>query len=241
MNNTEEDICKKYWVLKNIHSEYLLRSKAKNIYFYYKESNDKSIPSLREQNMILKEFAKKGIFKINENDKNYFLPHIFDKIFPKKEDKESFFKPKSIPVQISNEDNFIKTYAKYEKEFDIISQKRNPRYLITMLGDGDFDYNNKRIHFPSKKTLFYHILVILYKYSQKKGDTICLYEYIDSILVKEGRKKITDIGKIRKRINNGILRLYRFGKFPRENTKGEEIIEVKRGEGIVFKNFIIQK
>ena len=221
-NDWAVDVLKRYRGYIKMEKAHYVNVKVEN---KFKNLND----AFKELDyFFIKNFA---YIKIGEGMRYALLPNLCEK----EETKwlQEYQKFHSLFQEfLSNYKIFIKTVktnsVKPEKIIDI-SKKRN---LIEKDVNGDFYHKNKIIKFKNKETIYYLIFKYIYGNSDLEG--FCSYENINRHLEENGEDKY-DSGetiRIRKRIRNGIGRLFRFSNL----TKKMELIDTARGRGIIFNN-----
>ena len=110
-----------------------------------------------------------------------------------------------------------------------------PRLLITRdKKTGDFYFKNKLINFSNKNTIYYLLFECLCEKSDTKG--FCSIETINKYLERHDKEKLIDDRKMKDRIKNGVIDLFRFSDLHNETPDGKLLIKKERGKGLIFYN-----
>jgi len=151
---------------------------------------------------------------------------------------------REMEYRIHKIDDFKNFYDEFSSKYKIILKSKSvnriaPKTLITIDTRGNFYFNGKIINFQTTESIYFKIFKCLYLESNL-NDGLCSYEQINQFLEANGEENIKDRKKIAKRINNGVMNLFRFAKgLPRFSPEGKEIIRVSRGQGLKFYNPMI--
>ncbi len=85
-----------------------------------------------------------------------------------------------------------------------------------------------------KDTTYYLVIKFLLQNADSSG--FCDYKSINNYLELNGQDKMTDRNKAAKRITNAKDNFFHIGKIRNINTKGERLIAMYRGKGLILNN-----
>ncbi len=114
-----------------------------------------------------------------------------------------------------------------------IEEKKAKRKLIEQKSDGTFLYNGKPI-VNDMDTQYMRVFRAIFE-SDNSKDYIS-YTPLNRRIELYGEEKLTDHGKVVKRIQNGVKEFFYKTKIPELLTDGKVMIEYKRGKGVIFNN-----
>ena len=116
---------------------------------------------------------------------------------------------------------------------------KNENRLIHKDETGCYSYNDQPIKMGTN-TIYYKIFDALFLHHDQNG--LLSYKDIEHYLVKNGEEEIDNDEKRNKRINNAIQQLFQickkswWGACQKYDPRGEELIEIDRGNGLKFNN-----